>query len=267
MATRSRLLTPFDGESTAMDVLDGVDLSGRRAIVTGADAGSGLETVHALRAAGADVTVAPVDLADQRSVAAFVDAWRGPLHMLVCNASVVAHPTLQRTAEGWELQLAANHLGHFALAEGLRNALARADGARIVSVSSDAHRCAPIDFEDINFRTRPYDPRSAYGQSKTATALFAVDANRRWARDGVFANAVDPGGAPKTAQQRAATPVLLAASPLVDGVGGRYFEDCNEAPPHEPGADRGVAPHALDPFIAARLWELSKRLVRHHARR
>jgi NAD(P)-dependent dehydrogenase (short-subunit alcohol dehydrogenase family) len=140
-----------------------------------------------------------------------------------------------------------------------------------------------VVFADIHFRNRAYDPWAAYGQSKTANVLFAVEATRRWAGDGITANALMPGairtnlqryvteeeldrlraqmGAVafqwKTPEQGAATSVLLAASPLLDGVGGRYFEDCNEAEPHQPGTRRGVAAYALDPEAAARLWEVS----------
>ena len=195
-----------------------------------------------------------------------------------------------RTPEGWELQFATNHLGHFALATGLHGALAAAGGARIVSVSSAGHLRSPIVFEDINFLRRPYDPFLAYGQSKTANVLFAVEASRRWAHDGITANAVMPGatrtegvanlritpeqtaqleanqtsGADfswKTPQQGAATSVLLATSPLLDGIGGRYFEDCHEAGPPVPGTRIGVAAYALDPAAAARLWRVSRDML------
>src|SRR4029450_2505756 len=123
---------------------------------------TGNETVH----------VSPLDLATPRSVAAFVAGWRGPLDMLVNNAAVMAVPDLRLTSEGWELQFATNHLGHFALAVGLHGALAAAPAARIVAVSSRGHLRSPVVFEDINFAHRPYDPLVAYGQSKTAVVLF-----------------------------------------------------------------------------------------------
>jgi NAD(P)-dependent dehydrogenase (short-subunit alcohol dehydrogenase family) len=308
MTSTARITTPFSAESTAAQVVEGIDLSGRRAVVTGGASGIGVETARALVGAGAEVTlavrdfdagartaddiiattgnkqvlVARLDLADRTSVAAFVDGWRGPLHILVNNAGVMASPET-RTPEGWELQFVTNHLGHFALTTGLHPALAAAGGARVVSVSSSAHLRSPVVFDDIHFRTRAYEPWAAYGQSKTANVLLAVEATKRWAGDGITANAVMPGGirtnlqryvteeeltrlraqaganAPnwKTPEQGAATSVLVATSPLLDGVGGRYFEDCNEAGPHQPGAPRGVAAYALDPEAAGRLWQVS----------
>ncbi|MGK5740246.1 SDR family NAD(P)-dependent oxidoreductase [Micromonospora sp. URMC 103] len=306
---RQPVTTPFDAHSTAAEVVAGVDLSGRRAVVTGASSGIGVETARALARAGAEVTlavrdveagrrvaeeisagtgtgpilVAPLDLADLDSVAAFVANWRGPLHILVNNAGVMA-PPLTRTPRGWELQFATNHLGHFALATGLHGALAAAGDARVVSLSSRGHLRAPVDFDDINFERRPYDAWVAYGQSKTANVLFAVEADRRWSGDGIRVNAVHPGAildsnlkrymSPaeidaatasgeefKSPEQGAATSVLVAARPELAGVGGRYFEDCNEAAPSEPGTNRGVAAYALDPEAAERLWRVSLDLL------
>jgi NAD(P)-dependent dehydrogenase (short-subunit alcohol dehydrogenase family) len=305
----TRTTTPFNAESTAAEVVAGVDLTGRRAVVTGAASGIGVETARALAGAGAEVTlavrnleagertaedltattgnkqilVAPLDLADPASVASFVADWDGPLHVLVNNAGIMASP-LMRTPQGWEMQFATNHLGHFGLATGLHPALAAASGARVVSVSSTAHLRSPVVFEDIHFNERDYEPWLAYGQSKTANVLFAVEATKQWAGDGITVNAVMPGGIRtnlqryvtdedldrmrrqagdgkgatwKTPEQGAATSVLLATSPLLDGVGGRYFEDCNEAEPNEAGTRRGVATYALDPEAAARLWQVS----------
>ncbi len=315
--TSTRIRTPFGFESTAADVIAGIDLSGRRAIVTGSSSGIGIETARALAGAGADVTLAvrdtgagdrtaaaitdstgndevraaPLDLADQASVAAFAAGWSGPLHLLVNNAGVMALPGLQLTPEGWEMQFATNHLGHFALAYRLHDALATAPGARIVSLTSRGHLRSPVVFEDIDFNSRPYDPWLAYGQSKTANVLFAVEATRRWARDGITANAVHPGAIAdtnlsrhmdpeqlarlrdsgayryKTIPQGAATSVLVATSPQLEGIGGRYFEDCNEAPVVEPRpapADPpsfGVAAYALDPVAAKRLWDVSRSML------
>jgi NAD(P)-dependent dehydrogenase (short-subunit alcohol dehydrogenase family) len=299
---------PFTRDTTAAEVLAGIDLSGRRAVVTGGASGIGIETARALAEAGAEVTIAvrnteagekvaadigrnvlvrPLDLADRASVAAFAANWDGPLHMLVDNAGIMASP-LMRTPEGWEMQFATNHLGHFALANGLHDALALARGARVVSVSSAAHLRSPVVFEDIHFERRGYEPWLAYGQSKTANVLFAVGITQRWADDGIVANALHPGGirtnlqryvseddlarmrsasggsaAPawKTPQQGAATSVLLAASPLVEGVSGRYFEDVAEAAPNRPGTRTGYAPYAVDPEAADRLWQVSQDIL------
>ncbi|XVS67016.1 SDR family NAD(P)-dependent oxidoreductase [Actinosynnema sp. CA-299493] len=298
------ITTPFGAESTAAQVVAGVDLTGKRAVVTGGASGIGVETARALASAGAEVTlavrdtgagrrvadeiggdvrVARLDLADQASVAAFAAGWDGPLHVLVNNAGVMAAPET-RTPEGWELQFATNHLGHFALTRGLHRFLAL-EGARVVSVSSSAHLMSPVVFDDIHYTDRPYDPWTAYAQSKTANVLLAVEATKRWAADGITVNAVMPGGIMtnlqrhadpgqmdamisqaeadgfrlKTPEQGAATSVLLATSPLLEGVGGRYFEDCGEALPNQGDTlVRGVAAYALDPAAATRLWQVTE---------
>ncbi len=295
-------MTPFGFSSTTAEVLAGVDLSGRRALITGASSGIGVETTRALAAAGAEVVlavrnvdagkeiaatiggpteVAQLDLADPESVRSFVADWRGPLHILVNNAGIMGVPELIRTKEGHELQFAVNFLGHFALTIGLHDALAQADGARIVSLSSNAHLMAPPVFDDLDWVYRPYSPIGAYGESKTANILLAVEATRRWTGDGIYANAVNPGAIAtnlqkhtgglrtpverrKSIEQGAATSVLVAASPLLDGIGGRYFEDCDEAailtgPPVLYGG--GVAPFALDAANAERLWTIATDLV------
>ena len=307
--SNNRITTPFGAESTATEVIAGVDLRGRRGVVTGASSGLGVETARALASAGADVTLAvrdmeageraakeirantgsthvlvgALDLSNQASVAQFVADWSGPLHILVNNAGIMASPEM-RTPQGWEMQFATNHLGHFSLTTGLHDALASAGGARVVAVSSVGHINGEVIFDDINFERRPYDPWLAYSQSKTANVLFAVEASRRWAPDQIAVNALNPGrivdtnlsrhigdaaNSPasfepnstavswKTIEQGAATSVLLAASPLLEGVSGRYFEDCSEAEPNQPGVRRGVAAYALDPDKAARLWQLS----------
>jgi NAD(P)-dependent dehydrogenase (short-subunit alcohol dehydrogenase family) len=316
--TTSRITTPFSFDSTAAEVIDGIDLAGKRAIVTGASSGIGIETARALAGAGAEVTlavrdtdagertaaditgttgnavvhVARLDLADQASVGAFVADWSGPLDRLVNNAGVMALPDLQLTPEGWEMQFATNHLGHFALALGLHDALAAADQARIVSLSSRGHLRSRVVFDDLNFTSRPYDRWIAYGQSKTANVLFAVEATRRWAENGITANAVHPGAIHtnlsrhmdadeldrlrastqfryKTIEQGAATSVLVATSPQLEGIGGRYFEDCNEAEIVDPsGSDfvaSGVAAYALDLGNAKRLWDVSLQMLESHA--
>lgn len=296
------LRTPFGFHSTADEVIAGIDLTDRRVLVTGGASGIGFETTRVLARAGADVTVAVrgvdatnrvladagldaavhivhLDLLDRRSIAACAAAWRGPLHILVNNAGIMAPPD-RKTREGWDTQFAVNHLGHFALALALHGALTAAGRARIVVVSSSSHQVSPVVFEDIHFDRRPYDPISAYGQSKTANVLFAVDAARRWAADGIAVNALMPGAIPtplqrhvggmktpveqrKTVAEGAATSVLLAASPLVEGISGRYFADCNEARLLAPGEKdiAGVAPHALDSGAALRLWDESLRLL------
>jgi NAD(P)-dependent dehydrogenase (short-subunit alcohol dehydrogenase family) len=298
-------MSAFGFESTALEVVEGIDLTGKRAIVTGGSSGIGIETARALAKVGAEVTlavrdvqagervatevgaasVAYLELADLESVDAFAADWDGPLHILVNNAGVMAIPELQLNRDGLELQFATNHVGHFALAAALHGALA-AEGARIVSVSSSAHLQSPVIFDDLDFAFRDYTPFLAYGQSKTANVLFAVAATARWGRDGITANALMPGGIAtnlqrhqdpsyienvrksgfrlKTPEQGAATSVLLATSPELEGVGGRYYEDCAEAPVVERRGERGtggVAPYALDADNAERLWELSERLL------
>jgi NAD(P)-dependent dehydrogenase (short-subunit alcohol dehydrogenase family) len=325
MTENTVIQTGFGAGSTIWDVVDGIDLSGSRVIVTGASSGIGVETARALAAAGAEVTLAVrdisagersaasirettaasvrvgrLDLADLDSVRTFVSAWDGPLHLLINNAGVMALPSRQLTARGWELQFATNHVGHFALTTGLHDALAAgADDAeaRIVSLSSRGHLRSPVVFDDVHFSERSYDPWLAYGQSKTANILLAVEAHRRWSPEGITANAVHPGAifetnlsrhmSPevldrvwaqvrdrqeksgafgfKTREQGAATSVLVATSRQLDGIGGRYFEDCNEArvlpADFSPESASGVAPYALDPDNAARLWELSERMT------
>ena len=300
--TMDLIATPFTRESTALEVLEGVDLSGRTAIVTGGASGIGLETARALSHAGAEVTiavrdldagtraardilassgntaiaVAPLDLTDFASIRSFTNSWLGPVHMLINNAGVMAVPELELTSDDHEIQFATNHLGHFALTAWLHHSLAAAEGARVVSVSSNAHHFSPVVFRDVDFARRPYDPWTAYGQSKTANILHAVEITQRWSDEGIVANALHPGaiatnlqryvGAMRTPielrkspAQGASTSVLLAASPLLDGVAGRYFEDCQEAAitdDHELYSG-GVNPWALDPDSAYKLWELS----------
>lgn len=309
----SLITTPFGPRATAAEVLAGVDLSGRRMIVTGGASGLGAETVRALAGAGAHITIATrnpdhaavivkefprvdavaVDLADLASVRAFVDQWEGPLDAVVANAGIMALPTLQKSPEGWELQLATNYLGHFALLTGLRPALRAAGRARVVVLSSGVQLQTGVDFDDLHFTHRPYDPFVAYGQSKAADVLLTVGISRRWADDGITANACTPGFIHtglarhiptetmqalggmdaegnlitpdffKTPEQGAAAATLLAGSPLLDGVTGRYFEDNQESPVVEGGPDvhAGVAQWAVDPVAADRLWELALPVV------
>lgn len=293
----------FGAASTAAEVVAGLDLGGRRALVTGAAGAMGREIARALHGAGAEVVAADVepvclpgiaarrlDLASLAAVRRFAAEWgAAPLDMLIANAGIMACP-LARSAEGHEMQFAVNHLGHWLLAVLLRPALAAAaqrhGEARIVTVSSIAHRRSGIRFEDIDYHTRPYDRWEAYGQSKTACALMAVAATARFAAEGITCNTLNPGGAftglmrhlspeelraqgwldengrvParwRSPAQGAATATWAATAPELRGIGGRYFEDCREAPPWDPAQPlRGVQPHALDPAIAERLWEVS----------
>ncbi len=211
-------MTPFDGATTAREVVAAVDLAGRHFLITGASSGIGLETARALVNAGGSVTLAvrdleagvrvaerlgsgiagqrlsvlELDLADRSSIARLVAAWDRPISALILNAGIMACPET-RTPEGVEMQFAVNHLGHFALAIGLQHALAAAGTSRIVSVSSSAHMRSPVVFDDIQFRFRRYDPLLAYGQSKTANILFAVGADERWSGEGIVVNAAMPG--------------------------------------------------------------------------
>jgi NAD(P)-dependent dehydrogenase (short-subunit alcohol dehydrogenase family) len=303
----SRFTTPFGFHSTAPEVVTGVDLAGKRAIITGGAAGIGIETARALSAAGAAITLAVrrpeavesaaeelrrstgnhavdvkhLDLSDLHTVRAFTAAWKGPLHILVNNAGIMAVPELEKTPQGFELQFGTNFLGHFALTIGLHRALAAANGARVVSVSSSGHFFSPVIFDDLNFDFIPYTPFGAYGQSKTANVLMAVAITQRWANVGISSNSLNPGAIAtglqkhtgglktpvekrKTLAQGASTSVLLAASPLLEGVSGLYFEDCNQAqkvarrPTDFTG---GYAAYAVDPGNAERLWELSLKLI------
>ena len=317
--TTTPFATPFTKATTAAEVVDGVDLTGRRAIVTGASSGIGEETARVLASAGAEITLAvrtpasgeeaaeriraavpaarirveQLDLADLDSVRAFTARWTGPLHIVVENAGIMAIPE-RRFIDGWESQFAVNHLGHAELLLGLRPALAETGDARVVVVSSSAHLMAGVDFDDLNFETRDYDPWVAYAQSKSAAILFARAAASHFAGDGITVNALHPGtimtnlqrhldddaltwvGAKdedgttlevppgwKTVPQGAATSVLLAASPLVAGVTGRYFEDLHEAPvvdePQTGGS--GLASWAADDRAAARIWDETRRIL------
>ena len=247
----SRVTTPFGFSSTAADVTEGIDMSGKRVVVTGGASGVGIATVRALAAIGAEVTLAVrnpaagrdvadaitkatgnttiavsrLDLADRRTIHDFTASWRGGLDVLVNNAGVLALPELRRTPEGWEMQFATNYLGHFELTLGLHAALSAAGDARVVSVSSSGHLFSPVLFDDPHFRFTPYDPIVAYGQSKTATTLLAVGATNRWAADGITANAVMPGaiatnlqrhtGGLRTPVERRKTPEQGASTTLL----------------------------------------------------
>jgi NAD(P)-dependent dehydrogenase (short-subunit alcohol dehydrogenase family) len=306
----------FGPETTTDEVLEGIDLSGRRALVTGASGGLGAEAARALASAGAAVTITARDLAKGEGVAASIRDAHGAdvevrplelsepasvrqfakdfladhpeLHILINNAAVMACP-LTRTAEGWELQFATNHLGHFLLTNLLVPALRAGAPSRVVSVSSGGHTICGVDFGDIQFERRDYDPWLGYGQAKTANVLFAVELDRRLAESGVRAFSMHPGmiitdlgrhldeqmvkdvmarakeraEARKSVQAGAATEVYAATAPELEGKGGIYLQDCGIAPPLTPGG-RGYADYAVDPEAAARLWSVSEALLGEH---
>jgi NAD(P)-dependent dehydrogenase (short-subunit alcohol dehydrogenase family) len=295
------IASDFNASSTAAEVIRGHDLRGKTAIVTGGSAGIGLETTRALSSAGARVivpardvekaqaavgklgTVEPMELTEPASIAAFADRFLKtgvPLDLLIDNAGIMANP-LTRVARNIESQFATNHVGHFELTVRLWPALKKAQAPRIVSLSSVGHRRGPVDFDDWNFERKPYDRWAAYGQSKSANALFAIGANAR----GVKAFSVHPGAiwtalgkfmTPediavfekraqklKTVEQGAATTVWCAVSRQLHGLGGVYSEDCNvaEPVPADSQETRGVRPWATDPVLAERLWTLSEEIT------
>jgi NAD(P)-dependent dehydrogenase (short-subunit alcohol dehydrogenase family) len=309
--------------TTSLDIIRGNNLAGRLAIVTGGYAGLGLEAARTLSEAGARVVVPAravdrarqaiaeigggievrrMDLTDPASIDAFA---RGvvqsglALDILINSAGIMASPTLERDARGNELQFSTNHLGHFQLTHRLWPALRRAKGARVVSVSSLGHHLSDIDWDDINFERRPYDGWVAYGQSKTANVLFAVELDRRGRDEGIRgfslhpggivtglarhipleqlkqAGNIDPDGEPvidpdrdmKSIAQGAATHLWCALSEQLDGSGGVFCLNSDIAPidAGEVSADGrriyGVAPYAVDALSAERLWELSQAMT------
>jgi NAD(P)-dependent dehydrogenase (short-subunit alcohol dehydrogenase family) len=309
----------FGPEATADDVIKGRDLSGKVAIVTGGYAGLGLESARVLAEAGATVIVPArdpakakqalaalpgviqesLDLIEPMRIDGFAERFLAKypaLHILMNNAAVMASP-LTRDARGYELQLATNHLGHFQLTQRLWPALLKANGARVVCVSSRGHCFGGVDFHDPNFNERPYDPWVAYGQSKSANALFALALDQLGEERGVRAFSLHPGGIlatdlsrhsysadrlremgyidaegkaiidpannKKTIPQGAATQVWCAVSPTLDGMGGVYCENSNiaKAEPAESKELLGVRPWAHDPELATRLWALSEELI------
>ncbi len=300
----------FGAQSTADDVLFGIDLTGKLAVVTGGYSGLGLETTRSLTRAGAQVVVPArrpetardavadlagvevdeLDLGDLVSVQGFADRFVASgrsIDIMIDNAGIMATPET-RVGPGWEAQFATNHLGHFALVNRLRGPLcAAADGARVVSVSSSGHRRSAIRWDDVMFE-HGYDKWAAYGQAKTANALFAVQLDLLAAADGVRAFSLHPGGilTPlqrhlsrqeqvqmgwidedghplvefKTPEEGAATQVWAATSPQLSGRGGVFCLDCDIAG-LSTGEEPGVRPYAVDPVQAARLWTLSAELT------
>ena len=310
--------SPFGRHSEPHEVLAGIDLKGKVAIVTGGYSGIGLETVRALAAAGASVTVpardtekanaalagmpgdiriALMDLADIASVKRFALGFASDntaLDLLINNAGVMACPEM-RVGPGWELQFGTNHMGHFALATTLLPLIQRTENARVVALSSTGHKLSAIRWDDPNWTDGSYDKWKAYGQSKTANSLFALGMNARLKESGGEAFAVHPGGifTPlqrhlpteemivlgwlneqgeisdgaramfKTPSQGCTTTLWAATSPLLEGKGGVYCEDCNIAAlsGEQPVRYRDVEPHAVDQDSAERLWEMSEKLL------
>lgn len=308
----------FGMKSSAAEVMAGVDLSGKTAVVTGGYSGIGLATTRALAAAGAevfvparsvekateatagiegDVKVRPMDLGDLVSIENFAADFAGDhdkLDILINNAGIMACPET-RIGAGWEEQFATNHIGHFVLTNELTPYLKNAGAARIVCLSSTGHRLSPIRWEDPHFTKEPYDKWVAYGQSKTANALFARELNRRLSGDGVRAFSVHPGGIVtplqrhlemeemvalgwydesgelsagakamfKTPEQGCSTTLWCATSPQLEAQGGQYCEDCDISR----AADENSPPYfhvrawACDDAAAERLWTLTEDML------
>jgi NAD(P)-dependent dehydrogenase (short-subunit alcohol dehydrogenase family) len=308
MSAQHKIGSGFGHDSTADDVLAGIDLTGKLAIVTGGYSGLGLETSKALARAGAQVVVPArrpdaarevlagiaeideLDLGDLDSVRSFADRFLASgrsIDIVIDNAAIMACPET-RVGPGWEAQFATNHLGHFALVNRLWPAIAADGGARVVSVSSSAHRRSDIRWDDLEFRLG-YDKWEAYGQAKTANVLFAVQLDALGKDSGVRAFALHPGGilTPlqrhlqheemvgygwidedgnqnaawfKTPEQGAATQVWAATSPQLAELGGVFCEDCEVAEVSEDGPT-GVRPYAIAPESARRLWTVSAQLT------
>jgi NAD(P)-dependent dehydrogenase (short-subunit alcohol dehydrogenase family) len=312
---------PFGATSTTDEVLEGVNLSGKRILVTGVSAGLGVETARALAAHGATVVGAARDLGKAKGATEQVraDAKNGgslelieldlaslasvrrcadgllaagkPFDVVICNAGVMATPKGQ-TSDGFETQFGTNHLGHFVLVNRIASLLK--SGSRLVNLSSSGHRFSDVDLQDPGFEHTPYTEFGAYGRSKTANILFAVEFDRRHKGDGVRATAVHPGGiqtelgrymtdevrdalikninesqpagAPpfswKTIPQGAATSVWAGIVAPADAVAAHFCEDCHVAEVvDDPGFRGGVRSYALDPDNAKALWAKSEEMV------
>lgn len=317
MTSQAPLPSSFDKDTTALQVVEGLDLTGRVYVVTGGYSGIGVETTRALSHAGATVVVptrnrdkanttlagidrvelVDLDLADldsARRAAATITAKHPVLNGLINNAGVMANAE-NRLGPGWESQFAVNHLGHVVFTRGLLPSLLAAGDARVVCLSSTAHRMSPIRFDDPSFTSGSYQKWVAYGQSKTANSLFAIALDARYRDQGLRAFAVHPGGIQtdlqrhlaldemiamgwcdaegnltpeaatlfKSVEAGAATSVWCAVHPELAGHGGVYCEDCDIASlasdASAPYAD--VRPHAVDSKAAERLWELTDRML------
>jgi len=305
--------SPFGYRSTAKEVVAAGDVAGKTVIVTGGYSGIGTETVRALAGAGAkvivgarrtdvaaevtgtmhgDITVIELDLSDPASIDRFADAVAAKVNaidILINNAAIMASP-LMRDARGYEMQFATNHLGHFQLTARLWPLLKASGNARVVALSSIGHRLASVDLDDPNYENREYEKWPAYGQAKSANALFALQLDKLGEPHGVRAFAVHPGGilTPlqrhltmeeqramgwideegnvnerfKSTEEGASTTTWCATSPLLEGMGGVYCEDCNIAAPADPDMPfRGVNPHVRDEALAAALWSKSEELT------
>lgn len=310
----------FGAKSEPSKVMEGIDLSGKTAVVTGGYSGIGLETCRALVEAGARVVaparrkgiaikeldgiidkdnVVKMDLADPNSVQQFVDDFLATvesLDILINNAGVMACPEM-RTSQGWELQFAVNQIGHFVLTKGLLPVMQKADGARLVTLSSTGHKISGIRWDDIHFNTSDYDKWAAYGQSKTAGSLLAVEVDKRMQDSGIRAFGVHPGGIMtplqrhletqemvalgwmnedgeptervakmfKSPTQGASTSLWAATSPQLDGIGGVYCENCDVAKMQDDSNKNarfiGVAGWAVDSEEASRLWDETERML------
>lgn len=301
--------TAFGWQTTTEDVLDGIDLSGKTALVTGATSGIGSETARAFAAHGANViitarsaekaagvvemireqtgktvVVEELELGSMASIRAFAErilAREVKIDYLINNAGVASCP-FGKTVDGFEMQFGVNHLGHFLMTNLIAPALA--DGGRVVVLSSTGHRMSPVVFDDINYENRPYDKHGAYGQSKTANALFAVGLNKRLSSRGIEVFSVQPGAIKtplnrhmtkedfaifdsmdlqyKSLEQGAATSVFAATAQELAGKGGAFLNDCSIWPINDDDAIfEGVRSWAIDPQEAERLWSVSEKMV------
>ncbi len=321
IANQQPVKSPFPAKSTGQEVLADIDLQGKTAIVTGGYSGIGLETSKALAAKGVkvivpvrseekaqknlaglkgDIQTAYMDLSDLASVQAFANrmvAELDQLDLLINNAGIMANPE-SRVGPGWESQFGINHMGHFSLTKALMPLLEKTPGTRVICLSSTAHKMGGIRWEDIHYKKEPYHKWQAYGQSKSANALFANALSRRLKPTGGLAFAVHPGGiftplqrhlpkeemvalgwieadgSPtalakegfKTPEQGCSTTLWAATSPLLQGKPGVYCEDCNIAAITNPDSPMaryfGADPHICDDEAAERLWKLSEEMLK-----